>query len=187
MITIYSLKHNDKVIYVGSTAQTLEQRMFYHKKRAKQNKKHTRHIYNYAEKVGWDNITIDVVCTCDDEARLTTEREVLDKHKATALNMCRPVLTEEEKATRFKDAEKRGGAARIERKRQQRLKSPERFKEYGRRWTEKHPDKVAQKRANWKEHYSQIVSCPCCQRDYSLSVYRKHIKSMSHIVNLIQC
>ena len=72
---IYQFLHDDKVIYVGHTADTMAKRIARHK-RACLDGKFSRLLYNYVDEVGWDNIKIEIKegfpCKLKSEAR---ERE----------------------------------------------------------------------------------------------------------------
>lgn len=56
---IYKLVHDDKVIYVGSTVQQLNDRLSCHKGTSKL--KPDRKIYKFISNVGWNNVDIQLV------------------------------------------------------------------------------------------------------------------------------
>ena len=177
MISIYSFKHLDKVIYVGSTSQTVWRRFQKHKSDS-QTCPEKLPVYAHINQVGWDNIIVETVCTCDDDARLNTERQVMEQHKDTVLNKYRPVISKEElleyhrtwdRTNRIRPVVPRAKAA-----------------EYEKRYFEKNPERITIKKQQRAEWGKQKVWCPACGEHISRGSYKRHCDSTPHVVNLIQ-
>lgn len=180
MITIYCFKHNDKVIYVGSTSQTLLRRVQKHQSSSSHpNCRTYLPVHNYINEVGWDAIKVDVVCTCDDDARLTTEREVLEKYKDTALNKYRPVISKEEHKKLIADWEKAHPGRHPKPTKDKQL-------EYDRRWRENNPEKVKEKNARANERNRQKIYCHICGEETTVGHLRRHNNTLRHITNFIE-
>ena len=99
---------NDKILYIGSTINTLHMRALFHKATSK-TKSHII-IYSYInENGGWSNYTFKVleeyVCEKIENLR-EREKYYYELHKPE-LNSNRPYLTKEERITLKKENEKR--------------------------------------------------------------------------------
>lgn len=96
---IYKLidKSNDnKVIYIGSTTQKLNERFRKHKSLSKF-KPHIK-VYNYISNIGWNNVDIELIenFNCNNKKELETrERYYIDEFE-TSLNIVKPGRTKQE-------------------------------------------------------------------------------------------
>jgi len=66
---IYSMKGEDGHYYIGSTTQSLSSRFQHHKEFSKT---HDKRVYEYCKRVGWDNITMELLeeYPCDSKKEL---------------------------------------------------------------------------------------------------------------------
>jgi predicted GIY-YIG superfamily endonuclease len=94
---IYSMTGDDGHYYIGSTTQTLASRFHQHKEYSKT---HDTHVYEYCKRVGWKNITMELLedYPCDSSEELH-EREEYHlapvRENPLCLNVNRAFLTPE--------------------------------------------------------------------------------------------
>lgn len=73
-ITIYSIKFNDNIIYIGQTQKSVDGRWSDHKSRAKTETKRGEKLYNKIRKYGVENFSIESLCVV--ESHMADETEI---------------------------------------------------------------------------------------------------------------
>lgn len=86
-ITIYSINHQNKPIYIGQTQKTVEGRWSDHKSRAKTEPKRGEKLYNKIRKYGIENFTIQPLCVVTEEQADYTEIKLIEVYD-TIKNGC---------------------------------------------------------------------------------------------------
>lgn len=90
---VYRLVHNNKMIYIGSTTNTLEVRFDYHKK-SSEDINYNSNLYKYIRENGIDNISIELIenyiCNSRDELN-AKEAEYIEKNFDQILNQNIPL------------------------------------------------------------------------------------------------
>lgn len=172
-----NLEHTE--FYVGSTITELRKRLYKHKHDAV--KYPTYKVYDYFNKVGWNNVSIILIenhpCNNVDELK-RRERFWIEKDKPT-LNMTIPLRTDQEYYQDNKEKIK-------ERVRQYVEENKEKVKQRRKEYTEKHKE---QNRQRAKEHYEKNKTvnveceCGCVVRKRWL---KEHKKSKQHTERMLQ-
>lgn len=134
---IYRLVNSvDDEFYVGSTCTSLAKRFYNHKKDAKRDT--SRQVYAHLNDVGWDNVSIVLVCSspCQSKNELERkEREVIEELKPS-LNKNKPGRTLQD------DYECKARYAET---------NPEKVRESKTRYAEANPEKVRESKARYVE------------------------------------
>lgn len=159
---IYKLLHNDKIIYIGSTIQSLSERLRCHKKTSKV--KPDIKLYKYIANVGWDNIMIDLVeeCNCNLKKELETRERYFIDNLQPELNTNIPCRTNKEW---YND-------------------NKEKMDLYYKEYRKSNKDKLTEQKNKWrlnnKEKSKEKYICEC-GRELRKSDKNRHEKTIKHI------
>ena len=165
---IYVIKSNEtEDVYIGSTCATLKTRLINHKSAFKTGKKRigeARKILKYADAY----IELIENCSCE------TKRELLDREGEVIKNTPNCVNTQIQGRTMA----------------QYRIDNDEKLKQQGKEYREKNKEMLNEKYNKWyktdkaKEYYEKQkqkrnvkVSCPNCNKEYSKSNLKRHMKT----------
>ena len=88
MINIYNISYKDKIIYIGSTKNTLIRRKYQHKFECKRRVNYP--IYKFINEVGWNNIEFNEIACCNPDNRFEMEGKIYEMYKSTCLNKSVP-------------------------------------------------------------------------------------------------
>lgn len=80
---IYNIRHEGKVIYVGSTTN-FKRRIIEHKYACK--RRYNENVYKFINRVGWDNVEFNIVAYCHYDNRYKMEGYFYNLDKDTCLN-----------------------------------------------------------------------------------------------------
>jgi hypothetical protein len=130
--------------YIGSTSLSLEERFREHKSFATKARSRQIPVYAHFATLGWDSVTIDLVCECDYDTKrdlLKVEREELEKVREdlNCLNKNRPLITRDEVKQQVKK-----NAAKWHQE------NKDRVRERLQKWREENPEKVKAQRERWR-------------------------------------
>lgn len=159
---IYSIDEPDK-FYVGSTANSIWRRFYYHKKYTK-----TRKSFFYTEvnRLGWDKFKIEVIenFPCNNRQELFAEEERIRSETNAYYNTRRAYLTEEQRKELIKECCKiyqdnhRAEIAEQHAKyyaehKDYRYNHKEEIKEWNKTYRDNHKEEIKERQKNYyKEH-----------------------------------
>lgn len=162
--------NNNKVIYVGSTIQKLNDRLRNHKNKSIVCPE--RKIYKYIHNIGWDNVIIELVeiCNCENKKKLEErERYFIDELKPD-LNIQKPGRSKkqwtEDNSERLSDLSKEYYERNHNIIKQ---RSKDRYKE-----------KKVELYEQQKQRRQEKIICECGSQ-YSRARTYEHIKTKKHI------
>jgi hypothetical protein len=103
---IYKLQCSDGYYYIGSTIQTLKERLILHKRKAKQEGSVKNKKFSHINQLGWDNVEILLLqdYTCQNKRELEKkEQEFINLNDVLCLNTQRAFQTKEERSDYMRD------------------------------------------------------------------------------------
>jgi hypothetical protein len=131
---IYKIEGGGK-FYIGSTFNSLKERLKKHKSKSNESISKNRKVYNYFKEIGWDKCVIILIREIEVLERkqllLIEKEELLNViNDINCLNTCLPITTLEEKKKRDSEYSKK-----------RREDNPERERERLQKWRTENPDK----------------------------------------------
>lgn len=148
---IYRLINNiDGEEYVGSTCDTLAKRLWRHKEKAKYET--GRRVYTHLNEIGWDNVSIVLVCLypCNTKMELERkEREVIEERKPNLNGNIPTRTTKEWYADNVDKVREKNAKWSVE--------NADRMRELQARWSTNNRDKLREKDAKYRAENPEKV------------------------------
>lgn len=154
----------DDELYVGSTIQTLKQRMYNHNKHRKK-KSHWK-VYKHLNQIGWGNVSIELIedYPCNSKKKLLKRERYWKDKLNSKLNERKPYISNKE---RKKEARNRSSEWR---KNKDNIIKAKKVKD---EWYQRNKKKVL-------ERIKQIVKCDC-GLSFRQDSIRRHKKTKKHL------
>jgi len=136
-------KIDRNVKYVGSTCDSLSNRLCQHKSASKLDKNKNRKIYEYFNENSWDNAEISLLelVNCKSKMELLKRERFWKDQEKPSLNINNPYISEEEKKQQMK---------------QYYEQHVEETKQRMKKWYESHAGEVKQQSKKWYEQHADI-------------------------------
>ena len=156
---IYSMTGDDGHYYIGSTTMSLTDRFHHHKEFSKA---HDTRVYEYCKRVGWKNITIELLedypCNSSEELREREEYHLAPvREDPLCLNTIRAFLTPEVRKMAVKQYYEENREQLVYYQEVYREEHPDRVAAYQASYKASHRKELAEKqRAYAKEHQEEL-------------------------------
>lgn len=151
---IYSLNCVDGSFYIGSTTQTLSQRLKNHKWSSSCL---SSPLYRYIATIGWNSVNINLI----EEVEFQTKQELrhiesrhieLHRNNPLCLNRNRAILTEEDKREIDREYAKTHSDQKRENHKKWREANRERMREHQKKWRDANKEQIAEYNKTYHSH-----------------------------------